>query len=659
MPRLLRRGVLTVACALLLQLLAVPAEAAGTTVTFTGRVTDYSTGAPVAGACVNVQPAGWGDGPVVASACTGADGRYRIELACCTGGGYTGYSLKAKAAGYPDYWWNELPGWNNNRFQHVMSGDVKTADFALMHQPPRIHGRITDEFGDPAVGAVILLTEVYPGWYSRVFSYGGQYTIENAPPGRLKIALGSEYNAVQTVPGKTTYEEGTWFELGEGSDLTVDEQFLPYGSVELVAVDEVTGAPVEICGELGSVSGSYLNLCTGADGSPAVWPSSFGEFTLSTTPRQRTHWTPATRKVTVEPGKTTRVEIRLERAYALRTRAVVVGDSNRHHRVCAVAVPVEPGRVVLSGGRGSLYPDLFCSRDDGTLEIGPLDTDKIRLFAVPDRVNSVGSPQFGMQWVGASGGTGEEGKAAVIQLTKGAWVQAPNIKLATGAVVEGSALSPTATDVCVLPFAPHPNLDLLLTTRGEYTSPIGGCTSSANPSPTYRVDRLGPYSWPLRFAERVAGTHGVLWSGGAVSRLLANPVKLTPGETARYDVTLRRGGSLHGTFADTASGTAYVHDAYTGDLITSATLTGGEFTASGLGNGPVLVRLSRSGTADCWLRLPLDGTHQRALFPTLGLVTTVALSTEGCAAQPVLYRIPLPRNPGVTKAPARPQGLGR
>ncbi len=103
MPRLLRRGVLAAACVLFIQLLAVPAEAAGATVTFTGRVTDYSTGAPVAGACVNVQPAGWGDGPVVATACTGADGRYRIEIACCAGGGYTAYSLKAKAcrAGHP------------------------------------------------------------------------------------------------------------------------------------------------------------------------------------------------------------------------------------------------------------------------------------------------------------------------------------------------------------------------------------------------------------------------------------------------------------------------------------------------------------------------------------------------------------------------------
>ncbi len=650
MPRLFRRGALALACALFIPLVAVPAQAAGTTVTFSGLVRDYSTRSPLAGACVSVLP--WGTAQPVGSACTDAEGYYRMEIACCTSSGDTWYALKATAAGYPEFWWNELAGWNSMRPQAVRSGDRRSASFDLLHQAPRVHGRITDEHGDPALGAVTLMTELHPGGYARAFSYGGQYTIENAPPGRFKIAVTGENLPLQYVPGKTTYEEGTWFEVGDGSDLTVDEQLLPPGGIELVAVDDVTGAPAQLCGALRQLnSGTTITRCTATDGSPAAWTGTFGEYDLVLTPRQRTHWSPEARTVVIEPGRTTRVEIRLKRAYALRTRVAMRADPGLHPRTCVAAVPAEPDGVVLtSSDRGARVAGTFCSDADGRLEIAPLDASRVRLFALPDQLTSLGYPQPAMQWVGVTGGTGDAAKAAVYQLAEGAFIDAPDIRLDHGGTVMGhvsTTAAPTDARICVQPFAPRPNLAVLM----EHL----GCAGSDG---AYWINRIGPYAWPLRIAEREPVESAVTWSGGASSRLLAAPLRILPGKISYYDVTLPLGGLLYGTVAGATGGTVSVHDAYTGDLINAGPLTDGQFNLLGLNSGPVLVRLD-TGTGGCWLRLPLDATNQRAVQTRAGAETDVALSVQGCASQPTLYRIPVPRKPGTMTAPTRPQGLGR
>lgn len=172
--------------------------------------------------------------------------------------------------------------------------------------------------------------------------------------------------------------------------------------------------------------------------------------------------------------------------------------------------------------------DHYCTGDDGILpySIPPMT---FRMFVVPE----LGG--YGAQWVGFGGGTGDMRKARVFELESGT-SRTVYVRLDKGGSIGGRVLSTGGSPVSglcpyVAPPAPDPR-------------EIHGvrCTDTEG---RYRITNLGPYAWPVHFADytrRFAWT----WSGGASNRFDATQVSVRSGRTAWASVRLPKGGEVRG-----------------------------------------------------------------------------------------------------------------
>jgi protocatechuate 3,4-dioxygenase beta subunit len=311
--------------------------------------------------------------------------------------------------------------------------------------------------------------------------------------------------------GKLTREAADPITVTAGQTATVNDKKLPGGSVKVTAKDSVTGATISTfsawVGEFGGqTTTGTLTIADVTASVQDVIVTSAGYSSRTST-------------VTVIAGQQTSITVTLVPKAKLLVKVV--------DRVTGTPLS---GVVVLSMQRqGFVMPDGIGERTaaDGTLTVEIGEAGTYQLFVFP----KTGSG-FGAQWVGATGGTGDQQKAQSFTVSNGQTVAVPTIKLDKAGTIKGKVTSTTGTPVMygavtMAPQAYH--------SGGHF----GEVPVAADGS--YTIDFLGPYTWPLLFS---AQGHAMQWSDGTAYRY--HPQQTLPRRTSTAG-TVTTSGAVTGT----------------------------------------------------------------------------------------------------------------
>ncbi|TWP49573.1 carboxypeptidase regulatory-like domain-containing protein [Lentzea tibetensis] len=552
----MRRVFVLSACVSLLGLLtATPALAAGVS----GVVRAEATGQPVAGACVSLFDLELHE---VAATCADDAGRY--SFADVAPGPY---KARATASGFPEIWaYNRGSG---------LSAEVlnlpHNVDFTLQQGSAVVRGRITDETGAPAAGARVDITDANQRWWSAVETAADgtyEFTAVKADTYKLKVRFGDRE---QWLHQKGDFYSATSFTVPDAAVTVVDEAIQPYAGLRVVVKDSVSGAPAPaVCAQLNDTTSNERKQCADSGGVLRFdrLPAN-GYYTLGVWASNGEHWPADSVQVSLRAGEVT------DHATALRPAATVrttVQDARTGRPVENVCVETHTVPVVAVIDRD--YLDR-CSDSSGTLVLGPMDPGAYQLLVKP-----VGDNGYGMQWVGASGGTGDVREAIVvrpelnnpktiapIRMDRAGTISGVVTDRATGAGVNG---------VCVYPFAVDPRIGFGFRKN---------CTRDGG---KYTITGLGPYRWPLEFADSRGGRYAWQWSGDAADRFAARPVPVWSGFTTDQNASLVASGQITGRTLDKQDkpkfGYVYGYNARTGDIVgwTSSDWTSGAYALKSL-----------------------------------------------------------------------------
>jgi hypothetical protein len=398
---------------------------------------------------------------------------------------------------------------------------------------------ITDSLGAPVVGARLLIaptagafdmvggpsnadgTITATGVWART-----DYRLEITTPGGL----------VDYVPGKATAAEAGHYSVLAGETTTVTEQLSQSGNVVVSLVDRVTGKPVgDGCVGLSSAPFDEAADCDHPDGRYVFVAAPLGKASIVVS-GSSTHWSPGPVWFAVTPG-TVSESIPMAPAVAIRTVIQAADDPSAHPRFCVQ--PVYPVDTLLNGGETP-----YCSDPTtGSLTIGPLVSVPVQLFAYPEDYlhDTPFAPVYGAQWVGASGGTGDQRLARTFDLAAGPVVDIAPIRVDHAGSITGVVTTQgiNTTEIAVRPYAPQVMLHL------NYGPGLGTVTT---PGSSYQLNGLGPYDWPVLFQDWQDGWYAEQWSGGAANRYEASMVPVKAGGTATVNATMVATSWVAGTF---------------------------------------------------------------------------------------------------------------
>ncbi|WP_086824294.1 carboxypeptidase-like regulatory domain-containing protein [Allokutzneria sp. NRRL B-24872] len=535
----MKRLSLVAACLpLIVAVTALPASAKPAAGSVDGLVTAAATGQPVAGACVTVFTLELAE---VRSACADAQGRYSIPNIS-----YANYKVRATAAGFSEMW-----AYNTGS---ALAADVldlpHALNFALRQGNATVRGKITDA-GAAAKDASVSITDENQRWRSTVKTAAdGTYVFTGltADKYKLNVIYGDRY---QWFHQKSSFPDADTFDVANGTTTVVDEAVLDYGAVKFIAVDEVTGAPVrDACAALYAGGPPDRRDCSSGDGIMQFnrLPAN-GYYTASVWDAAGTHYSVGDLRPSVVAGKTTELRVTLKPAASFRTTVVDARTQAPLPGVC-----VEPHAVPVEGVVDRDY-SWYCTDDSGSLIIGPLDPNTYQFYVKPNDKN------YGQQWVGARGGTGDlrEAHKGVGKLRETTVL--PQIQVDPAGIITGTVTDNTGAKIgaCVFPFAVDP--------RNGFRF-LENCTDDKG---QYRIRGLGPYTWPLEFLHHTGGL-ATQWSGGAADRFAATPVTVRAGGTTVADAKLVPSGRIAGRALDRNGrptfAYVYTFNARTGDIIT-------------------------------------------------------------------------------------------
>jgi hypothetical protein len=236
------------------------------------------------------------------------------------------------------------------------------------------------------------------------------------------------------------------------------------------------------------------------------------------------------------------------------------------------------------------------SAADGSVTLGELTPGEYTLLAAPEY-----SP-YGIQWVGAKGGTGSQYKAKRLDVVAGQSLAAPVVRLdpaasITGTITDAQTGEPL-TNGCaaVLPWRP-----------GGSSNVVGPYCSSYDSGGQYTIANLGPYDWPVQFSYfySTTETYASNWSGNATDRKSATLVPAGLDRPTVLDGALRKAGPGMTITAKTADGQPYngdltvdVFNARTGDFVKELSY---QRTLDGVAEQPVRLQYFTAGAfADSW-----------------------------------------------------------
>jgi hypothetical protein len=231
-------------------------------------------------------------------------------------------------------------------------------------------------------------------------------------------------------------------------------------------------------------------------------------------------------------------------------------------RDAATGSPV-PGVTVHAISADQRFGDLWSPRGgsdaDGVVTFESLLPGQYSFFVTPE------NGMHGMQWLGATRGTGDRDTALVVTApAPDEELTLPDIRLdpagsITGRLINGATGEPVSAQVAVASMDPL---------WRETTPSVFG-------NGQYTFSGLGPYGWKLFFMP--AGTGGptsevaTQWSGGVADRHRAHRIQVFPGQTSVADQRLRPGTVVTGNATrgpdQPPAGPVYVFHAQTHEIM--------------------------------------------------------------------------------------------
>lgn len=463
-------------------------------------------------------------------------------------------------------------------------GEIVINEEALT--PGTIRGTLTDSSGNPVAGAGVTATS--PEMDAFAFtSTDGTYQIQ-VLEGTYKVMFNNNDQQTQWAHNKTSRTTADTFTVGAGEVVTVDEQLLAPGTVQVTAHDAKTGEAItNFCASLNS--NSFQFSCT-QDGT-VTFSTGPGTYDVSTFPDDPKYLVATVSGVVVTSGQTTTVDVRNKLAVTITALVTDRQTGAPVENVCVWAV--NPAKHERPGNAA-----LGCSDQTGSAKIEQLEAGTYNLFV------TVFDGVHGHQWVGPNGGTGKQPLARSFIVRNGDSVSTP-VRLDHGGTVSG-VVTDKATGAPI-PFA-------LVSLVPSHPGAGDGIGAGADSHGHYTFNNLGPYDWPLLTSAR---DYAAQWSGGTGNRYLSPGVKVRADQTTTSNVALTSGTILRGTVA-TADGTPLdggfitVYNAVTGDIMAGVELENGQYTAHVF--APQVIRLryqARAGEVfyDGWYIDSADFDH--------------------------------------------------
>ncbi|MDI6103059.1 carboxypeptidase-like regulatory domain-containing protein [Actinoplanes sp. NEAU-A12] len=363
-------------------------------------------------------------------------------------------------------------------------------------------------------------------------------------PSRLGLAIlsGAMATGALTAPAAAVEDSALAGARTDPSGLPVvsADEALPQATTLVVkAVDSITGAPVgafcvqaweldePVCGDTDGVT------LTGLPVGPARFnvEATDSEFYLA----QRG----ATATLSADQATTVTVPLVFGGKVAITASDRVTGQATGGACFTLKAI----GRPEnFSGG---------CTGADGE---GTLDTP----VAAGTYTVFVKAPDsYGHQWLGRTGGTGDQKQAARVVVKPGKTTKAPAVRLDRAGSITGVV---TGTDG-----TPRSGVNVNYRANANVASGEPGGVHTDD-SGRYVIDELGPYAWPLLFSP--SGEYPYQWSGNVGNRFQAVKIPVTAGGGSTYDITLAKGSTLRGTITPGSPEVRLLaHNAATGDLV--------------------------------------------------------------------------------------------
>ncbi|MEV4754080.1 carboxypeptidase regulatory-like domain-containing protein [Micromonospora sp. NPDC049559] len=499
--------------------------------TIVGQIKD-AAGAPVPALSIFARQMETGDS---AYGFTDDDGRYRISA---LPGRYV-VSFTPVPGSYQDQY---VPGQIDEAaatvFEVRPNEEVVADDTAL--GTGSLSGRLTAPNGAPLAGAYV---RAEPGYETTTADDNGEFTLPTLLAGAYRVSFehGDRY---QYYRGKLDYEHADQVVVTANQDARIADSLLPTGSVRVLAVDADTGAPVaNFCADGECSNGTGAVILSGLP------EGSRQQFYVRT--EDGSYFPQETPFVEVQANKTVDVTVRLRLAGRITTTVVDRATGAPLADVCVFALTV----------RNPHLPDGYgdCTDGAGRMTIGPLEAGSYNLFADPGWSDPPSG--YGRQWVGASGGTGDQRAVVTVLVKAGTTVAGPRVLLDRAGTISGR-VTDKATG------APVVDARVSLLSYHAGSGPPEDITTDANGR--YQITELGPYEWPLLFLGY--DDYPDQWSGGVASRYEATRIKVPAGGTATYDIGLRKDSvTVDGTITSRAgeplgNGFVQAHNAGTGDV---------------------------------------------------------------------------------------------
>ncbi|MEV0728471.1 carboxypeptidase regulatory-like domain-containing protein [Polymorphospora sp. NPDC050346] len=420
-----------------------------------------------------------------------------------------------------------------------------------------VAGRFLDATGAGVADALVFLSDDNDVGLHTYTDGSGAYRFDGVTVGDAYIVRFSDpaSNRQQYAYGTADYSEATRFTVLPGATTTVDDTLLIPGSIRVTATDAATGTPLStFCADYSGPS-STANGCT--TNSEVVFTGlSPGSYVVTITPEEGSLYLGNRADATVTPGGTAQVTVPLHRGGAITATATARATGAPVAWACYSAIAAGTGTVPTEG-----YG--WCTDRNGQATTGVLAPGDYHLLVQP-----VPATGYGMQWLGATGGTGAAANAVRITVTAGQVATAPPVLLDPAGSITGVVRGADGT----------PLPDVMVALSDVHPGYVGG-KAVTDEDGSYTVTGLGPYAWPLHFVD---DQHARQWSGGTGNRLVAKKIKVTAGAAASYDIKLKTGTLVTGTIRDRAgaevtSSYLLAYSALTRDIVGVKWDTGGTY----------------------------------------------------------------------------------
>lgn len=543
----------------------------------TGSLVD-SAGQAVANAFVQLQPVNNTD-----SVFSVTDGAGAFHIARAFAGGYR---VLFSLPNGQEQWAHQKRTPDTADVITVTADQATTINETLL-STEAIAGRLLDRAGNGVAGAQVQVFDA-DGASGSAFATTddtGAYRIDNMLIGDYIVRFSTpDFRHSQYAIGKTTAATANRFTVPAGGTVTVDDTLLPTGNLRVVAKDAATGAPLtEFCANAFGPSDAFG--CT-TTGEVLLEDLTVGGYSVLVFAEGLYLQTEAAAEV-VEG--TTQITVRMPLGGMITT---TLRDSATGQPVAQACVRAMRELDAMIGESPST-----CSDETGAVRIGPLAAGTYRLLTMPHQ--DLG---YGIQWVGRTGGTGNQLQAAAVVVRSGQTTAAPAIKLdkigtVTGRVTDKATGQPIA-GVVVTPFSFHPGVGPSFAVNTDEDG-------------RYTLSVLGPYNWPILFAG--VDQYAWQWTGGTPNRYLATPVRVTAGGSVTANAALTNKIKISGRVRVSGGGSApegriIAYNAVTGDIVGVDDFVDGRYELAVL--GPQVVKLRHDIVeASGWYDRKADFAH--------------------------------------------------